>query len=422
MRRLLAALMAAVCVAEAPAAPPASRPARPSVHERLSAAYLARFEQDRAALAARVRPIDVPYPLVRGTFHVHSRLSHDSRGMIEEIVAAAKATGTRVVGFTEHPRKDQDVIAANVRGWRDGLYFLAGTESDNALFWPGRDHEPDLRFVAHPEEVAEIEPAQWAGMEIYNTHADAKDEPLSALVSALLLNLPAVKAHPQAAFASFLDEPTAFLERFDRITRETPFTGIAANDSHQNQGLRLMLRPDGGLEAFDAEGESVLKIEGVKAAALRLALGRKDPPEREQVLAEVLLDPYEISMRHVGTYLQIEEVSEKSVRQALRTGRVVIGFEGLAPLPACGFWIEKGGRPVGTVGDRVRWEGGLSLRCRLPLPAIVRVVRDGRAVHEQVGEELLLPDLQPGVYRAEARLELAGERRPWVLTNPIYVK
>src|SRR5205085_12632584 len=88
----------------------------------------------------------------------------------------------------------------------------------------------------------------------------------------------------------------------------------------------------------------------------------EDAPAKEKVLAKVQLDPYEISMRHVGTFLQIEQISEKSVRHALRSGRAVIAFEIVAPLPAIGFWAERGGRPAGTVGDQVAWSPDLTLR------------------------------------------------------------
>ena len=33
----------------------------------------------------------------------------------------------------------------------------------------------------------------------------------------------------------------------------------------------------------------------------------------------------------------------------------------------------------------------------------------------------VLEDIAEGVYRLEAYLTLAGERRPWVITNPVYV-
>src|SRR5690606_6324814 len=116
---------------------PASRPARLSIFSRLSKAQLERFDRDRESLAKKVKRVDVPYPFVRGTLHMHSQLSHDSRGKVSEIVAAAKATGTRVVGMTEHPSDKVDVIKEGLKGWIDEVYFLAGVEKGGALFWPG---------------------------------------------------------------------------------------------------------------------------------------------------------------------------------------------------------------------------------------------------------------------------------------------
>jgi len=166
---------------------PASRPAtRPSVSGRLSPQSLAQVDRERAALAEKAVAPEVPYSFVRGVFHIHSRLSHDSRGTMPEIVAAAKATGTRIVGFSEHPRPQVDVVAENVKGWHDGVYFLAGTESSNTLHWPGWEGEADLRFVSHPEEVSAVDRQRYDGMEIYNTHSDAKDEPVRRLLAAMI--------------------------------------------------------------------------------------------------------------------------------------------------------------------------------------------------------------------------------------------
>lgn len=400
---------------------PTSRPERASIFNRLSLAQLERFDRDRAALAKTVRRIEVPYPFVRGTFHMHSKLSHDSSGKIPEIIAAAKATGTRIVGFTEHPRKDVDVITANVKGWRDGVYFLSGVESGGALYWPGRQGEADLRFVSHPEGQPTFDRSKFVGMEIYNTHSDALDEPMKRLLAAVLLNLPAIKAHTDAAFESFLNYPADFMARYDRLTVEAPFSGIAANDSHQNVSFKLVAMPDGTVEIFDYESERVTKVEDMPARLLRATFGPKGDVTEPTVMTQLSFDPYERSMRHVGTFLQISEITEQTVRHALRTGRIILGFEIVAPLPSFGFWVERDGKPAGTVGDQVAWRPGLSLRCVLPAQADVRIVRNGNPIHQACGDSCVLPISAAGVYRLEAFVTLAGERWPWVISNPIYV-
>ncbi|MFV2070738.1 MAG: hypothetical protein ACC645_27530 [Pirellulales bacterium] len=426
--QLVVCLLLVAPIAQA-AKPPATESAdnakaarRSTIYHRLSETFLATFDADRQSLAKKVRTPKVPYPLVRGTFHMHSHLSHDSRGTIAEIVQAARATGTRIVGFTEHPSRQVDVIRENVAGWHDGIYFLAGTENRGELFWPGRGGQHDLRLVAHPEERPTFDRSPYDGMEIYNTHSDAKDEPTSRLMTAMMMNLLAVSAHGEAAFCSFLDYPSDFLQRFDALTQAAPFAGIAANDSHQNQGIRLVALPGGGVEVTDMLGERIWKGEGLTAAGLRKAFGAEAEGKEKKVLIEVQLDPYEISMRHVGTFLQIDQINEKTVRQAIRGGRVVLGFEIIAPLPAFGFWVEQDGKPVGTIGDRLVATENSVLKVVLPLPAEIRVVRNGETFAEaRAADTLDCPTLPPGVYRVEAFQRLAGERYPWVITNPIYV-
>src|SRR5947199_85916 len=57
-----------------------------------------------------------PYQEYRANLHVHSALSHDSRGTIDEIVAAAKKVGTRVLLFTEHPSERYDYFTQGHHG------------------------------------------------------------------------------------------------------------------------------------------------------------------------------------------------------------------------------------------------------------------------------------------------------------------
>ncbi len=400
---------------------PTSKPARMTIFQRVAPAQLEKFDRDRAAFAKTVKAVEVPYPFVRGTFHMHSALSHDSRGKMSEIIAAAKATNTRIVGMSEHPSDTVDNVAQGYKGMKDGVYFLAGLETNNSLYWPGVEGEKDLRFVSHPEEVPTFDRSKYDGMEIYNTHTDVLDEPMKKVVLAVVLNFAAVKAHPEAGFVSFFDYPADFLARYDRLVAEAPFGGVAANDSHQNVYFKLVAMPDTTAEVYDVTGKRIYKAEGMTAALLRAAFGSRGPVTQPTVVTEMQLDPYLISMRHVGTFLQITEVNEKTVRHGLRTGRAILGFEIIAPLPSVGFWVEREGKPSGTVGDQVAFQDGLTLRCLLPAEADLRVIHNGQTVHQSKGATCTVPITAPGAYRFEAFVTLAGERYPWVISNPIYI-
>src|SRR5438132_4780557 len=138
-------------------------------------------------------PRSGPYKEYRANLHVHSLLSHDSRGTIEEIVAAARAAGTRVLLFTEHPADHYDYYKDGHRGTKDGVLLIPGAETQGFLAFPthslrglatGSPQEfsdlvrsrGGLTFLSHLEERMDWNIGGLTGVEIYNTHADFKDE------------------------------------------------------------------------------------------------------------------------------------------------------------------------------------------------------------------------------------------------------
>src|SRR5262245_24419628 len=83
---------------------------------------------DRASVQEKRVPPVLPgdrIPL-RCVFHVHSRYSHDSRGRIRDIAAAARANGVAAVFLTDHsnPRSFTDCPSGPV----DGVWFVRGEE------------------------------------------------------------------------------------------------------------------------------------------------------------------------------------------------------------------------------------------------------------------------------------------------------
>src|SRR6185295_3872378 len=77
-----------------------------ATHERIEA-----LKKERREVA-----LSSGYDDVRALLHVHSAFSHDSRGTIEEILAAAKPTGVRVIMFSEHPASHYDYIKDGHQG------------------------------------------------------------------------------------------------------------------------------------------------------------------------------------------------------------------------------------------------------------------------------------------------------------------
>ena len=160
--------------------------------ERLEAVHQAalKFQQARKTLT-RTGPLRE----YRANLHVHSAFSHDSRGTIDEIVTAAKAVGTHVLMFTEHPAEHYDIFQDGHQGTKDGVLLIPGAETKGLLAYPRQSLRESaaktaqefsdvvrgakgLTFLSHLEERMDWELRGLTGVEIYNTHADFKDEKL----------------------------------------------------------------------------------------------------------------------------------------------------------------------------------------------------------------------------------------------------
>jgi hypothetical protein len=416
-------------------------PARADALARLKADRLEAVHRAIRALHSDWRKLDRPGPYrdYRANLHVHSGLSHDSRGTIGEIVAAARAAGTRVLLFTEHPADHYDYFKDGHRGIKDGVLLIPGAETGGFLAFPTHSmrglvtdspqefadlvrRRDGLVFLSHLEERMDWDVRGLTGTEIYNTHADLKDEKrlLAALRNPLwvLGTADLFRKYPQEAFSSLLDYPADYLKRWDQLCLKAPHTGVAANDAHQNIGLvvRLLDRDRARLE--DALGKKLFEVDAGRLPFLRpLREGKK----AGEVLYRLTLDPYECSLRHVGTHLLLTELSEQFVWEALKAGRAFVAFDWLADATGFDFAARCGPRRF-EMGSRPELEKGLVLRGRAPLPGRWRLVRNGAVVAESAGREFTFAVAEPGNYRVEVWLRVAGEDIIWVLSNPIYVR
>ena len=73
------------------------------------------------------------------------------------------------------------------------------------------------------------------------------------------------------------------------------------------------------------------------------------------------------------------------------------------------------------MGSQLPWSRGLTLQGQAPLPVHWRLLRQGKVVDESLGRSLRFAVAEPGNYRAEAWLDVAGERMLWILSNPLYI-
>lgn len=301
---------------------------------------------------------------LRGVVHVHTAGSHDSPGTLDEVVAAARATGVQWVALTEHPRPGR----LSEPGERDGVLVLPGVEANLAggtlLAIHVRELPPrglaaaelvrwvrergGVAFVSHFENSRLDTPEAWSeagpdGLELVNLHAEANAHRLA--VAARLLFLPAPRA------------------------------------------LSLLLRtPERNFARWQSLPAADAIVGGVDAHAKFRLLGRYGT-----------LDRYRDLFRLLTTHVQTRARSIPAILEALRAGRSYVALEGLAPVER--FDFERRGRAFWLRAPR---------DCRLAL------VCDG----DEVGFALaasarLAPPPDARRCRGEARL---GDRL-WIVTS-----
>jgi hypothetical protein len=415
--------------------------ARGDAFERLQPQRLKAVHEAIDAQRARRRTValDQPWQDVRALLHVHSAFSHDSRGTIDEIVAGAREAGAQAIMFNEHPANHYDYYVDGHRGMKDGVLLVPGAETEGFLAFPrrsiqGRKTESPqafsdlvrstggLVFVSHLEERMDWEVAGVTGVEIYNTHADVKDEArlLNLLRSptGLLTLASAVKEYPQEVFGALLDYPADYLQRYDVLCQRARHTGVAANDAHHNQAFHATVVEGGKVLLEDALGEKIALVDPQSFPPIALLTAGKAPGTR---IFELDLDPYARSFRHVSTHLLLSQLSEQQLWQALNAGRAYVAFDWLAD-PTGFVYCAQRGSEIWPMGSETPADAELRLRAEAPLPGRFKLVRSGVPVLDREGVEIDFPVAEPGVYRLEVWLNIAGEDRPWILTNPIYVR
>jgi hypothetical protein len=374
----------------------------------------------------------------RGAMHVHSGLSHDSRSPVSEVVAGAKKAGLRFVMFTEHPVPGHDYFKEGHRGLVDGVLLIPGAELTGLLAFPeesvpegSSDPQSEVDavlkthgqvFLCHLEERMDWDLKGLTGSEIYNLHADFKDETrlIKSMrsMAGLFGMLTASRDYPQETMASLMDYPADYLRRYDQLCEGSHLTGIAANDAHHNNSIKGVLLDDGKLQLVDALGKKLAKIDPQKLPILKLLVSTLHPGESRVLLD---LDPYERSFRHVSTHLFLPELTERAVRDALIAGRAYVSFEWVADPTGFNFQAVHGGK-VFEMGSDVPFSQGLTLRSVSPLPARFRLIRNGKEVHTSLGRSYEHPIAAPGNYRLEVWVNLAETPEVWILSNPIYVR
>lgn len=401
-----------------------------------------RYERSRRSLAG------LPgYRDYRAILHAHAEDAAHTGGTRPELLEGAKKAGINIVMLTDHVRPPRDFIDGSWRGMRDGVLFIPGAESEGFLAYPSRSiidahinktyrdwkdyirivkHDGGTIFLSHVEERLDWDTTGMDGLEIYNLHTDVMDEKEFMLWLQGSLTDPErlrrleklIADYPQEVFGSLQDYLEPIIAKWDRDLRDRKLTGVSANDCHHNQVFTV--------RAFDATtieigltGDPPRKVTTSQMPRIAPMLEGRRPGE---LIGRLDFDPYERSMRHVSTHVLLKILDEKAVREALGHGRAYVAHDWLCDPTGFSLVARSGGTIVGSMGDTVKSTKGLKLLIEAPVAGTVRLYRDGAVIAELQTDRLEHDLTERGVYRAEIWLQVGGELRPWIYSNPIRVE
>ncbi len=390
----------------------------------------------------------------RAIFHAHAEDSAHTGGTRPEMLADAKKANVQIIFLSDHYRPPNDFITDTWRGLHDDVLFIPGSEETRAglLIHPMKsvmdvmdaDRETvvetvtegdGLIFLSHVEDRFDASMEGLTGMEIYNRHADAKDDmtALFSLVSQITDPVKAkdlgdrVREFPAEFLAMQLDYPELYMTKWDETLEQQRVVGIAANDCHHNQVFIAKMVDENsvriGTIVDDDDGMRVYDTSTFPSIS-ELTKGHKPG----DILVTLDLDPYYISFHNVSTHVLSDALTEDAVRKAVKGGHAYVAHDWMCDPTGFQFVAYNGDAnaskttPAAIQGDEIAFTKGLSLYAEFPLECHVRLLRNGEVIEDTSAQTFTREVDSAGVYRIEGWLEVNTEDRVWIYSNPIYVR
>ena len=415
--------------------------------ERLKAAHgdVLRIQADRRQVEMRSGLTDY-----RAILHAHAEDSSHTGGTRPEMLEDAKRAKVQIIFLSDHYRPPRNFMDS-WRGLRDGVLFVPGSETHGLLVHPetsivdvmdearealikATTAGEGLAFLSHVEDRVNAPMDGLTGMEIYNRHADAKDDMAAVfgLVSVVLdpaklaVMEEALRRYPAELLASQLDYPELYLRKWDVESQKRRVVGIAANDCHHNQVFvaKMVDEETVLVGTIVDDDDNMRRFTAAQFPGIReMTKGRKPG----DLLARLDFDPYVVSFHNVSTHILAPELSESAARHALKAGHAYVSHDWMCDPTGFvfGATLENDGvgeTPRAIMGDEIAFTNGLTLVAEFPVSCDIRVIKNGEEIHSERGRILKMKADGPGVYRVEGWLTVDTEERPWIYANPIYVR
>jgi hypothetical protein len=348
-----------------------------------------------------------PYEYI-GNLHIHSRHS-DGSGTTSDITNAAKTAGVDFIAMNDHAHLTR--LHLEEEGYHKGILVLVGSEIGTRfhhyLAYGINDQIDDERlspqevidavagqggfgFIAHPFETGmpymekgiaytwnDWSVKNFTGICIWNFTSRWKEN-VRSFWSALY--------HLIFKRYTLKGPSMKTLSTWDRLCRERRVAAIGGSDAH--------------------------------ASTVKKGFISFTPLTYEYLLGTInthvlLHDPLK------GDSAQ----DKRAIYRSLQEGNSFLAHDGLAPAQGFRFsFIKDGGETSVEMGQEAEESNGL-LMIVLPSHGLIRLIRNGALYKQGYGIKLAVHIWEKGVYRVEVLRKTAlWGFRPWIFSNPIYLR
>ena len=341
--------------------------------------------------------------------HVHTEYS-DGSGRVDQVIKAARKAGLDVLIVSDH-----DTMKAREHGhegYQGDLLVLVGVEISgphNHYLAFGPRTAPQYRWQDPQEFIDRVKEEGGVG---FIAHPHEKGSPLSE------------------GGRAFTWEDWS-VNGFDGLEIWNHTSAWKTKARTWPRALYHYIFRAGTLQGPDRK---TLDVWDELGGARRVAgVGGSDAhafPARLLGLVKLKIFPYEYSFKAINTHLLLENPLTGDIRNdraavlnALAGGNCFVAHDKLGRAEGFRFRLENSGEVRAVQGEEVELLEGDSLVWQLPARADARLLRNGDLILSMTAEVGRFALNTPGVYRLEVdRQTKFFGARPWIFSNPIYVR
>ncbi len=349
-----------------------------TLSQRLERQHLQATHEARLRLAQERHPVPVNglYEDYRAVLLTAPADPQSAKPTPAEILAAAHKAGVSIVMTAT----ETGAAGQSSRGLQEGVLFIPCTQTSEAISFAANAAEGPAggRFLTGAPGISNIESV--AGIILNDTDTDPNAGPKSYLVAVTkdprrwTQVLETYRAFPDEFFGAGGSYRQDILANWDRATGKNPLTAIGGSSASPN-----------------------LTLEGA------------------------VFNPCEISFRSLVTHILARALTEASIHEALTNGHAYVAHDWLCDPSGFSFGAVNN-LGVFTMGDPAPMLGKTRITALTPVSAKLRLIHDGAVVKETASTNLTFEAAESGAYRLEAWLNIDGEERPWIYSNPVYLK